>query len=218
MAIHPAPFSDEFAATARGEVDRLSMRAAEVRARAERWIERGEQLLQEAAHLENQVRDLDELLGRAPQLRIDLQTSELQGQQLREVATKLLLERRGTRSPVHYREWYELLLASGLRASGKNGLATFLTQITRSPVVARVSGSTGVYELDPQGALESARAELGAAQRLWNAFRDSATTGVVTDDGQEDLAQAETRLSKARQRFESVLQARSTLFRERLSV
>jgi chromosome segregation ATPase len=50
-------------------------------------------------------------------------------------------------APVHYRDWYELLTAQGFLPAGKDPLATFLTQIGRSPVVRRTT-TAGMYVLD----------------------------------------------------------------------
>src|SRR4051812_40029552 len=164
IASEPAPFSNQFAQMARDEAARLAARAQEFRARGERWLERAGDLLREADRLDHRVRDLDELLGRAPQLRLDLQSRRLQGQRLREEATRILLDRRGLRVAIHYRKWFELLEEEGVKVAGKDPLATFLTQVTRSPVVVRVSGDgQGVYELDPHGAYERARARVREA-------------------------------------------------------
>jgi hypothetical protein len=214
MNADPTQYSDEFAATAREEVDRLALRSAELRIRAEAWISRGETLLREAERLESRIQTLDELLGRAPQLRLDLQTTELQGQELRQAAMEILLRRQGSRKPIHYKEWYGLLASQGLSASGKNPLATFLTQITRSPIVERVQGATGIYQLDPNGALERARNDLGAAQRSFNAVRDSSS---ARDTNAGEVSAAETRLTQALRRFEAVVHARTALLRARLS-
>ena len=212
MAMQPAPYSDEFAATARAEADRLSLRAIELRSRASQWIARGEAILHDAEALESRVQELDELLGRAPQLRIDLQTRELQGQQLREEATRILLRRLGTGAPIHYREWYALMRSHGIEANGKDPLATFLTQITRSPIVERVEGATGVYQLNPQGALDGARAELSRTQQLVNRLRESRPGA-----SSEALGDAERRVEQARRRFEAVLQARMVLTRAKMT-
>jgi hypothetical protein len=196
MASESVPFSDEFAQTAREEAARLAARAQEVRARGERWLERAGDLLREADRLEHRVRELDEVLGWAPQLRLDLQSRVLQGQRLREEATRILLERRGLRVAVHYREWFALITEEGMTVAGKDPLATFLTQVTRSPVVIRVDEGKGVYELDPHGAYERARA------RLQEALAEQASSG----DGV-------ARLDAARRELDAVLEARTQLLR-----
>ena len=50
---------------------------------------------------------------------------------------------------LHYREWFDLLTRQGHEVAGKDPLAVFLTQLTRSPVV-RKSATPGRYELDRQ--------------------------------------------------------------------
>lgn len=208
VASTPAPFSDEFAATAREEALRLAARAVELRARGERWLERAGDLLREADRMEQRVRELDELLGRAPQLRLDLQTTNLQGQRIREEATRILLERRGLNRPIHYREWFELLENCGVSVAGKDPLATFLTQISRSPVVARNPDGPGMYELDPHGAYERARRAVVEATLAVSTARDSGETGALTA--------AEAQLVLARRTLEGVLDARITLLSDRI--
>ena len=48
---------------------------------------------------------------------------------------------------LHYREWFALLEQNGYAVAGKDPLAVFLTQLSRSPVVQRGTQS-GVYELN----------------------------------------------------------------------
>jgi hypothetical protein len=215
MAMHPAPFSDAFAQVAREEADRLAAHAVEMRLRAERWLARGEELFQQAEELNAQIRDLEELLGRAPQLRLDLQTRELQGQQLRLMAMQILMTKLGTKKPIHYRRWYELVTEAGYAAGGKDPLATFLTQVTRSPLVQRVEGRSGVYEIDPHGAFERAREELRTAQRMVGAVRDR------VDDSDAppgpEMTEAESWLRRSKHQFEAVLEARTALRRAQLT-
>jgi hypothetical protein len=69
----------------------------------------------------------------------------LRGPSIRRAAVAILLERR--LNALHYREWFRLLGDEGYAVEGKDPLAVFLTQISRSPVV-RKSTQSGVYELD----------------------------------------------------------------------
>ena len=220
MATGAADFSEAFAATAREEADRLRARALEVRARAERWLQRGQELLGEAERFESRVRELDEMLGRAPQLRVDLQTPALQGQQLREAALQILADRIGMRQPIHYRDWYRLLTEAGHVAGGKDPLATFLTQITRSPVVQRVDGKSGIYEIDPKAAYDQAREELAAAAREFADEQARLAQTSESANGQDHLKTvrvAGARLAQAQRKLDAVVAARSSLLRERLS-
>jgi hypothetical protein len=70
-------------------------------------------------------------------------------------------------SPIHYRAWLDLVNAAGFEISGAEPSASFLTQISRSPVVARAP-DPGTYSLDfsaPQALtdrLTELRSELAA--------------------------------------------------------
>jgi hypothetical protein len=70
----------------------------------------------------------------------------LRGAQIRETAVRVLVSGK-TSQAVHYRTWFELLRHKGFIPAGKDPLATFLTQIGRSPVVQR-STAPGMYSLD----------------------------------------------------------------------
>jgi hypothetical protein len=214
-----ADFSDGFEQLAREEAERLRVRALEVRVRSKRWAERAADLAEEAGRLEARVTHLDELLGRAPQLRLDLQTQVLKGQMLREEAVRILVEQRGTRQPIHYRDWYGLLRDAGLGAAGKDPIATFLTQITRSPLVQRVNG--GVYQVDPVAAYELAREELSRATRELTTAEDA--LGAEADHNGQGNAKvgavrtAHERVTTAQRRLDAILAARSLVLRGHLT-
>lgn len=71
----------------------------------------------------------------------------LRGTAIRETAARLLAESPDATRPVHYRRLYGLLTESGYSVTGKDPLATFLTQLSRSPVMHKTT-QAGVYELD----------------------------------------------------------------------
>lgn len=71
----------------------------------------------------------------------------LRGASIRETAVRVLAANAQPDAPVHYRDWFELLTAQGFMPTGKDPLATFLTQVSRSPVVQRTTTS-GMYVLD----------------------------------------------------------------------
>jgi chaperonin cofactor prefoldin len=71
----------------------------------------------------------------------------LRGPAIRHVAVKTLVEHPARPQALHYREWYEAVRAAGYEIAGKDPLAVFLTQLSRSPVV-RKGTQNGVYELD----------------------------------------------------------------------
>ena len=77
---------------------------------------------------------------------------KLRGPAIREVAVQVLLAEPCQIEAIHYRRWYELLIAAGYAVAGKDPLAVFLTQVTRSPLVRKATQS-GVYEIDRQAPL-----------------------------------------------------------------
>jgi ribosomal protein S12 methylthiotransferase accessory factor YcaO len=91
------------------------------------------------------LRQMDEMLGLAPQLSLETLDGELRGQKLQEVAVELL--RRRGRGEIHYREWFELVRAAGFQVAGKDPLAAFLTQVSRAPSVESVRPRSGLYRL-----------------------------------------------------------------------
>jgi hypothetical protein len=144
---HPAPLSPELRAAAEAEREVALERVEGLRAQAERLravADAAEEDLLAATRLLGQ---LDEILGIAPQLSISQVDEELRGHRLRQVAVQVLKRRRGEAATVHYREWYELLVADGHRIAGKNPIATFLTQLSRAPEVEPVGRRTGMYRL-----------------------------------------------------------------------
>lgn len=82
----------------------------------------------------------------------------LQGPAIRTTAVRVLSEHVEGRGPVHYRRWFELLAEAGYDVAGKDPLAVFLTQVSRSPLVRRTTRA-GIYELN-RSAAEDLRARL----------------------------------------------------------
>lgn len=76
----------------------------------------------------------------------------LRGPAIREAAVRVLIAQPGPIEALHYRQWYDLLLEAGFRVAGKDPLAVFLTQLSRSPLVRKAS-APGVYEVDRQAPL-----------------------------------------------------------------
>lgn len=96
---------------------------------------------------EHVLREIDEVLGHEPQLRLDDAHLRLRGRRLEEVALTVLAEERGPEAEVHYREWFELLRQKGFMVAGKEPVNTFLAQINRSEAVEKVGRRTGRYKL-----------------------------------------------------------------------
>jgi hypothetical protein len=92
----------------------------------------------------------------------------LRGPAVREVAVHVLLAQPSRIEAIHYRDWYALVTGAGYAVAGKDPLAVFLTQVTRSPVV-RKAAQPGVYEID-RGAATRIQARL---QKLQLEFREA---------------------------------------------
>jgi hypothetical protein len=93
------------------------------------------------------LRQMDEMLGLAPQLPLDVLGRELRGQRLRDVAVAVLREKRDVGQEIHYTEWLAMLEELGARVGGRNPKATFLTQIGQAPDVESVRPRSGLYRL-----------------------------------------------------------------------
>lgn len=101
----------------------------------------------------------------------------LKGRALRRVAGRLLWELQADRE-IHYREWFERVLAAGYAVGGREPAAAFLTNIRDSPAVERGSRA-GCYRLDPASrarvgqALGEAHAELADVTALLDRARQA---------------------------------------------
>jgi hypothetical protein len=105
----------------------------------------------------------------------------LRGPAIRETAVRVLHATGGVEA-IHYREWFKLLGAAGYSVVGKDPLAVFLTQISRSPAV-RKGTQAGVYELD----LESPARLRRELTRLQSELRD------LADEPRSTLSLAQVR-------------------------
>jgi hypothetical protein len=123
----------------------LARSIAEQRERAERLRGLADQATAHADEQERALRELGELLGLDPQLRIEQLDARLRGQRLQEIAVRVLCERHPEDEPIHYKRWYALLREAGYAVGGKDPLATFLASISRSPLVRSVGRRSGLY-------------------------------------------------------------------------
>jgi hypothetical protein len=139
--------SDHVREAVESERAAVAARLESLEAQGERMHALVEELDREIGLNARLLRQMDEMLGLAPQLSLEALNGELRGQRLREIAVELLREKKRPGEEVHYREWYGLLLDAGLRVGGKDPLATFLTQIARAPGVESVRPRSGLYRL-----------------------------------------------------------------------
>jgi hypothetical protein len=128
------------------ERDVVAARLEALREQSRRLHKLVDQVDADAAAAARMLRQMDEMLGIAPQLSLEA-SGVLRGQKLQEIAVELLRQKRGAGVEVHYRDWYDLLLGAGLVVGGKDPLATFLTQIGRAPNVESVRPRSGLYRL-----------------------------------------------------------------------
>jgi hypothetical protein len=142
-----ASISEHLHAQVQREREAVAARVQELRAQSRRLHALTERIDRELAETGGLLRGMDELLGLAPQLSIDAFDGELRGRRLREIAVEILRHARPSGEPVHYRDWYDLVLAAGLRVAGKDPLATFLTQIAQADGVESVRPRSGLYRL-----------------------------------------------------------------------
>ena len=139
--------SSDFLEAARVERDLLLTRLAEAQERVEHFETLAAEVREEAKSLADSIRRIEEVAGLAPQLAMCEISEELRGERLREVALEVLQRLSASGDPVHYRMWFDALVQAGFRVSGRDPLATFLTQITRINNVESVGRRSGLYRL-----------------------------------------------------------------------
>jgi hypothetical protein len=159
-----AAFSEDFRRQADQEADRLAKEAARLRQQAAAHEQQAREVGARALALEQRVRELRAVVHADPPRKESGRPNALRGQQVRDRAVEVLLRRRGPRTPIHYRQWFELVEREGFRVAGQKPLATFLTQVRRSPVVAAVPDRAGFYVVDPEEAATEAVARVRAAE------------------------------------------------------
>ena len=130
---------------------RLSVRLEQERQQLERLRSVVADIADRVAHDERLLWEINSVLGKEPQLRLDEADLRLRGRRLEAVAIEVLAEERGRNEEVHYREWFELLRARGHLVAGKEPINTFLAQINRSRDVHPVGRRTGLYRLREAG-------------------------------------------------------------------
>jgi septal ring factor EnvC (AmiA/AmiB activator) len=190
----------------------------------ERLSHRRDTLAAELADLESQMGELNErrrllaMLVEGPEAAVDRAVAAprtgvtaVRGRRLRRVAAQLLWRTSGTRE-VHYREWFERLLAAGYAVGGRDPVASFLTNVRDSPAVAK-GEQAGFYRLDPSrreaiaAALAEKTAELADLETALHAARASG------DDARVEALRADRRaLTAERKRLEGQAEELAAVF------
>lgn len=125
----------------------LKARIVEGRDRARRLHKLAEHVETQIAQDEHILGELEGALGMRAQLQIEQLDRELGGKRLLEVAVTILRRELQPGQTVHYKEWFALLQSAGFRIKGKDPLASFLAQVSRSPEVEAVGQRSGQYRL-----------------------------------------------------------------------
>jgi septal ring factor EnvC (AmiA/AmiB activator) len=161
--------SQRFSRAARAERERLERQRAQLNKRRETLQAKVDAIDEELEAVDQQLQVLGQLAesgSNAIEIREVKQTPlgnvrVLSGAAIREVAIPLLLREHGV-GPIHYRDWYALLIRAGYAVAGKRPDAVFLNQVNRSPLVW-ASTQSGNYYLDPS-IIERLREQLGHQQ------------------------------------------------------
>jgi chromosome segregation ATPase len=124
------------------------------------------------------------------------------GPAIRRAAVEVLASEPGRPDALHYRDWFQLLGRAGYNVAGKDPLAVFLTQLSRSPVVRR-SSQAGVYELDRSAPrrlrrrLEALHEELRRLAAPGGATTDLAAVRARRAEVHAEIGQVEKALEEA---------------------
>jgi hypothetical protein len=147
VAKPPIVLSREFKASAALERKKWIEHFEEARARADNHQQLADEAAREAERYAKTIRELGELLELEDQLSIVALSDQLRGERLREIASEVLWRHHSVDDIVHYKHWFELVVADGYRIGGKDPAATFLTQVARVESVERVGRRSGLYRL-----------------------------------------------------------------------
>jgi hypothetical protein len=145
--------------------------------------------------------EAERLAGRAGEHSDDAPTV-LRGPAIRREAVRVLLAHPDRPEALHYRDWFTLLQDAGFHVAGKDPLATFLTQLSRSPAV-RKSTQAGVYELDRDAParLRRRQDELGEELRALTAAPGTGADGSAVRTRRTELT---AELGRVEKTFEEV--------------
>ena len=138
---------DRAATPIEAEYAAVLARVIEQRERAEQVRALADQLDENATRDEHLLGELAAVIGHDPQLRLEDLDQRLGGQRLREVALEILRREVGPGAPIHYKEWYGLLIAAGHKVGGRDPVATFLAQVHRCERVEPIGQRTGRFRL-----------------------------------------------------------------------
>jgi Mg2+ and Co2+ transporter CorA len=219
-----APPSAALVRTARNEIGRIDRSIATIEQRRAALLSQLAELDAEADGYRRRRDLLEELVAveNLPPAEVTASaapsgTQLIKGADLRRVAGKLLWSAQGERE-VHYREWFERVVAAGYAVGGKDPVASFLTNIRDSPAVRRGS-SQGHYRLD-LASIERVAQEIREAHAELNDVEQSlartyaANAGAPTEalrDHRDHLKQLLKRLDANMQELQTIFEDESAL-------
>jgi hypothetical protein len=149
------------AKAAEREREKLQLQRLRIMDRLGQIDTEGDALRAKLQEIDDQVELLDRLLGPEGSAQ-GVGARILRGAALRQQALEILVTEVGCGRAVSYRDWYNMLSTAGFVVSGKRPLATFLSSVSRSPLV--VSGpEVGTYAVD-LAAADGLRQELAELQ------------------------------------------------------
>lgn len=129
----------------------------------------------------------------------------LRGHEIRRVAVRLLIEHGVEGQPIHYSDWFSFLRDAGYDIAARDPLATFLTQIGRSPVVSKGSDA-GLYVLDLD-APERLRAQLDELNAELLALHHGQQTIAEIADVRERRGELVAAISRAERALEEAIES-----------
>jgi chromosome segregation ATPase len=202
----PLEPSRRLSEAALAERERLLRRLEQVEERRSKLAAQLQEIEAERERVSARLTLLDELLPAAPPEAARPRATGadepargyLRGAAIRREAIRQLAASERAHSPVHYTDWLRLLLDAGYGIAGQDAAASFLTQITRSPLVRR-GDDPGVYLLD-QDAPARLRARLDELHRELLALHDGQQTLeaiVSTRERRDELVTEVARIERA---------------------
>jgi hypothetical protein len=139
--------SDHVRITVEKEREVVEARLATLQEQSKRLHDLSAAVDAEIADTGRLLRNIDEMLGLAPQLSLEALHGELRGRKLQEIAVELLRQKRDPGAEIHYTDWFGLLTDAGLQVAGRDPLASFLTQVSKAADVESVRPRSGLYRL-----------------------------------------------------------------------
>lgn len=147
VELRSLPLSNVLTKAATRDLQRLTRRADDIEARIDA-LDAERRKLRDALLETHQRMDVLRQVALGADLG-EAAATILSGARLRQEAARIMAERVGIRTPIHYREWYQLVLAEGYIVVGKRPLSTFLTGAARASVIQK-GNDPGTYLLEPQ--------------------------------------------------------------------